>query len=160
VDLGSPSPLRHDQPGGLQHAQVLRDGLACEADAVPHREHGTDLEQRLSVACRQLVEDQTPRLVVQSQVGPLLPRDLAQYRAIESALRAHRWFSTTDEVMQRALQVQSLLAERGGLHHRRPLPDLIIAATAELHGATVLHNDKDYELIAQVTGQPVERIEQ
>ena len=37
-------------------------------------------------------------------------------------------------------------------------PDLIIAATAELAGLTVLHLDKDFEVIAQVTGQPVERL--
>ena len=36
------------------------------------------------------------------------------------------------------------------------LPDLIIAATAEEHGATVLHYDADYDRIAAVTGQPVE----
>ena len=35
---------------------------------------------------------------------------------------------------------------------------LIIAATAELAGLTVLHLDKDFDLIAQITGQPVERL--
>jgi len=34
------------------------------------------------------------------------------------------------------------------------VPDLIIAATAELAGLTVLHRDKDFDLIAGVTGQP------
>lgn len=38
------------------------------------------------------------------------------------------------------------------------MPDLIIAATAELAGLTVLHLDQDFEVIAQVTGQPVERL--
>jgi predicted nucleic acid-binding protein len=36
------------------------------------------------------------------------------------------------------------------------LPDLVIAATAELNGATVLHYDADYDRIADVTGQPTE----
>jgi predicted nucleic acid-binding protein len=36
------------------------------------------------------------------------------------------------------------------------VPDLIIAATAELAGLTVLHRDKDFDLIASVTGQPAE----
>ena len=36
------------------------------------------------------------------------------------------------------------------------MPDLIIAATAELAGPTVLHYDEDYERIAKITGQPVE----
>jgi predicted nucleic acid-binding protein len=34
----------------------------------------------------------------------------------------------------------------------------LIAATAELAQLTVLHLDKDFELIAEVTGQPVERL--
>jgi hypothetical protein len=38
------------------------------------------------------------------------------------------------------------------------LPDLIIAATAELRGAEVLHVDSDYDLIAEVTGQPMRRL--
>jgi predicted nucleic acid-binding protein len=38
------------------------------------------------------------------------------------------------------------------------IPDLIIAATAELAGLTVLHMDKDFDLIAGVTGQPAERL--
>jgi predicted nucleic acid-binding protein len=54
--------------------------------------------------------------------------------------------------MDRAMEVQHLLARRG--RHRLPLPDLAIAATAELHGATVLHHDHDYDVIAAVTGQP------
>ncbi|HEX9766156.1 MAG TPA: hypothetical protein VGA36_05300 [Nitriliruptorales bacterium] len=36
------------------------------------------------------------------------------------------------------------------------MPDLLIAATAELAGLVVLHLDKDFDLIADVTGQPVE----
>jgi predicted nucleic acid-binding protein len=40
------------------------------------------------------------------------------------------------------------------------VPDLLIAATAELAGLIVLHLDKDFELIADVTGQPLERLDQ
>ncbi len=57
----------------------------------------------------------------------------------------------------RALEVQTLLAESG--HHRAPsVPDLIVAATAELAGITVLHVDEDFELIAEITGQPTQRL--
>ncbi|MGQ0481490.1 MAG: PIN domain nuclease [Pseudonocardia sp.] len=57
----------------------------------------------------------------------------------------------------RAVEVQALLADRG--QHRAPsIPDLVIAAVAELGGLTVLHVDKDYELIAELTGQSVERL--
>jgi predicted nucleic acid-binding protein len=38
------------------------------------------------------------------------------------------------------------------------VPDLIIAATAELAGLTVLHCDKDFDLIASITGQSAEWI--
>jgi predicted nucleic acid-binding protein len=64
----------------------------------------------------------------------------------------------TPATEDRALEVQMLLADQG--HQRAPsVPDLIVAATAELAGLTVLHVDKDFELIAQVTGQPVQRLE-
>ncbi|MTE12029.1 PIN domain nuclease [Nocardia aurantiaca] len=66
------------------------------------------------------------------------------------------WLPLTEEVMDRALTVQGILAERGG--HRLPIPDLIIAATAEVHGATVLHVDSDYQTIAEITGQPQHRL--
>ena len=63
----------------------------------------------------------------------------------------------TPAIENRAVEVLALLAERG--QHRAPaIPDLIIAATAELAGLTVLHLDKDFEVIADVTGQPVESL--
>ena len=61
----------------------------------------------------------------------------------------------TPAIEDRAVEVLSLLADRG--QHRAPsVPDLVIAAAAELAGLTVLHCDKDFDLIASVTGQPVE----
>ncbi len=63
----------------------------------------------------------------------------------------------TPAIENRAVDVLTLLADRG--QHRAPsIPDLIIAATAELAGLTVLHLDKDFELIAGITGQPLERL--
>jgi predicted nucleic acid-binding protein len=61
----------------------------------------------------------------------------------------------TTAVMDRALAMHRELAAKSQHRHFR-LPDLIIAATAEEHGATVLHYDADYDRIAEVTGQPVE----
>ncbi len=62
----------------------------------------------------------------------------------------------TPSVEDRALEVL-LLADQG--QHRGPsIPDLMIAAVAELAGLIVLHVDKDFELIADVTGQAVERL--
>lgn len=63
----------------------------------------------------------------------------------------------TPAMEDRALEVQLLLADRG--QHRAPsIPDLLIAATAEKAGLTVLAVDKDFDLIAEVTGQPVEAL--
>jgi len=63
----------------------------------------------------------------------------------------------TPAIEDRAVETLALLADRG--QHRAPsLPDLIIAATAELAGLTVLHLDKDFDLIAEITGQPMERL--
>jgi predicted nucleic acid-binding protein len=63
----------------------------------------------------------------------------------------------TPAIEDRAVEVLTLLADRG--QHRAPsLPDLMIAATAELAGLTLLHLDKDFEIIADITGQPVERL--
>jgi predicted nucleic acid-binding protein len=63
----------------------------------------------------------------------------------------------TPAIEDRAVETLTLLADRG--QHRAPsVPDLIIAATAELAGLTVLHRDKDFEVIAEITGQPVERL--
>lgn len=59
----------------------------------------------------------------------------------------------TSAIEDRALEVQRVLADRG--QYRAPsIPDLLIAATAELCGLIVLHVDNDFELIADVTGQP------
>jgi predicted nucleic acid-binding protein len=64
----------------------------------------------------------------------------------------------TPAIEDRACEVQLLLADQG--RHRAPsLPDLLIAATAELTGLTVLHLDKDFELIAGLTGQACERLQ-
>lgn len=63
----------------------------------------------------------------------------------------------TPAIEDRAVEILTMLADKG--QHRAPsIPDLIIAATAELAGLTVLHLDKDYEVIAGVTGQPTERL--
>jgi predicted nucleic acid-binding protein len=63
----------------------------------------------------------------------------------------------TPMIEDRAVEVQLLLADQG--QHRAPsIPDLLIAATAELASLTVLHVDKDFDLIARLTGQPIERL--
>jgi len=57
----------------------------------------------------------------------------------------------------RAIEVMELLARRGK-HRGASIPDLLIAAVAERAALSVLHYDRDFELIASVTGQDVEWI--
>jgi predicted nucleic acid-binding protein len=61
----------------------------------------------------------------------------------------------TPAVEDRAVKALTVIADRG--QHRAPsVPDLIIIATAELAGLTVPHCDRDFDLIAGVTGQAAE----
>lgn len=79
----------------------------------------------------------------------------ATYRDLAEVLQAMPRVPVTDGVVDRALEVQSLLA--GQSQHRSvPLPDLLVAACAEAAGLTVLHYDSDYERIAKLTGQPMQ----
>jgi hypothetical protein len=45
-----------------------------------------------------------------------------------------------------------------GQHRAASIPNLLIAATAELAQLTVLHDDERFQPFADVTGQPVERL--
>jgi predicted nucleic acid-binding protein len=63
----------------------------------------------------------------------------------------------TPAVERRAVAVQMALTRRGQ-HRAASIPDLLVAATAELAGLTVLHADKDFDLVAAVTSQPVETL--
>jgi hypothetical protein len=79
----------------------------------------------------------------------------ATYRDLAEVLRAMPRVPVTDGVVDRALEVQSLLADQSQ-HRSVPLPDLLVAACAEATGLTVLHYDSDYERIAKLTGQPMQ----
>ncbi|NOL40052.1 PIN domain nuclease [Kribbella sandramycini] len=59
----------------------------------------------------------------------------------------------TESAAERAREVQSRMSARGQLR-AAGIVDLMTAAVAEQHGATVLHYDSDFEHIAAVTGQP------
>ena len=74
-------------------------------------------------------------------------------------LDALREISIGKRVWLRATDVLEQLAERGPLHHRQvPIPDLVIAAAAELAELPVCHYDAHFDLIAEVTGQPMRAI--
>ncbi len=64
----------------------------------------------------------------------------------------------TPAMEDRALQLQRFLAQRG--QQREPsIPDLFIAATADLSDRTALPLDKVFDLIAILTQQPTERLD-
>jgi hypothetical protein len=83
-------------------------------------------------------------------------RNAAEWDQLVAALDAFARVETTASHVQRALQVQRLLAERS--QRGRKIPDLLIAAAAEDHGMAVLHYDTDFDLISEATGQPTEWI--
>ena len=64
------------------------------------------------------------------------------------------WVQVHDRAFARAWEVQGELTSRG--QHRSAGPvDLVLAATAELQGLALLHHDRDFDIIARVTGQPL-----
>ncbi len=77
-------------------------------------------------------------------------RNAVDYDARWDGLSSLPWLALSDAVTARALDVQRELARVG--QHRRPIADLLLAAAALEHGATVLHYDRDFDLIAAVTG--------
>src|SRR5271170_8172599 len=81
--------------------------------------------------------------------------DPGGYEVLWDALHAQRWIDVTTDAMTRALEVHHAMAARSQHRHFR-LPDLIIAATAELNDVTVLHYDTGFDRIAEITGQPME----
>ena len=84
-------------------------------------------------------------------------RNASEHRHFRTQRAAFDYFPMTDEIAQRAIEVQGLLAARAQ-HRAVSIPDLLVAATAERHSLTVLHYDGDYDRIAEITGQPAEWI--
>jgi predicted nucleic acid-binding protein len=85
--------------------------------------------------------------------------DLADFLAARRELESVPQLRVGRRAWSRALDVFERFAELGPLHHRRvKLPDLLIAAAAELAEVAICHYDRDFELIAAVTGQPVRAI--
>jgi predicted nucleic acid-binding protein len=67
------------------------------------------------------------------------------------------WVPMPHRAYERAEQVQQLLTESGAHRSAGPV-DLLIAATAERERLTVLCDDRGYQTVATVTGQPVKLV--
>ncbi len=112
-----------------------------------------------------VVIDEWSRLLDADQIATTPPvrlevlfsaRSAADYTALYEELDALHQVPCGEPAFERAMQVQRALAEQHALHHRSvKIPDLLIAAAAELAGVTIWHYDEDYERIAAITGQPI-----
>jgi predicted nucleic acid-binding protein len=67
------------------------------------------------------------------------------------------WVPMPEGAYERADEVQQLLTEAGAHRSAGPV-DLLIAAAAERGRLTVLCDDRDYQTVATVTGQPVKLV--
>ncbi len=81
-------------------------------------------------------------------------RSKDEWEGIQAAARAFSIVEVQEDDYRRALATQRDLAERG--LRGRKVPDLLIAASAARARATLLHYDRDFDHIAEVTGQPTE----
>lgn len=79
------------------------------------------------------------------------------HAALTEELQLYPPIDVTAADHRRGLEVQALLARRGQ-HRALSLVDALVAAAAEARDLTVLHYDSDFELVAEVTGQPHEWI--
>ncbi|MEU9502070.1 PIN domain nuclease [Streptomyces sp. NPDC048196] len=85
-------------------------------------------------------------------------RSVADREALLEALSGYyAWCPVPDGAHSRAREVQRELT-RNGQHRSAGPVDLVVAATAELLGLTLVHCDRDFEVIAAVSGQPTHMI--
>lgn len=76
-------------------------------------------------------------------------------QGIEDMRSVFGWVPVDDRAYDRAWRVEEALTRRGE-HRSAGAVDLVVAATAELQGLTLLHRDRDFECIAAVTGQALQ----
>lgn len=77
-------------------------------------------------------------------------RDAEAFNALERSLAALRELPLTATIQRAATAAMRDLAALGPLHHRVPLPDLLLAATSQEHGAVVIHEDRHFDLLQRV----------
>jgi len=80
-------------------------------------------------------------------------RSADDHEAIMSRLEAFDTVPVTAADHSLAIDIQGRLAKRGW-HRACSLVDCLITALADSHDLVVLHYDADFELLAEITGQP------
>ncbi|MFF4171047.1 PIN domain nuclease [Streptomyces sp. NPDC001744] len=127
--------------------------------------HLVDTSAAVRILARKHVQEEWVKHLTEGTVGLC---DLTELEILYSARSANdrlakedllaqlfNWTPVPDGVCPRARRVQQMLTNQG--EHRSAGPvDLLVAATAELTGLTLLHYDKDFETVARVTGQPTQ----
>jgi len=78
-------------------------------------------------------------------------RSEPEWIALASSLEVFERVDTDASHVRRAMQVQRMLAARS--QRGRKIPDLLVAAAAEIANLIVLHYDSDFDHIAAATGQ-------
>lgn len=81
--------------------------------------------------------------------------DPTSHRRMRESRATWPFVAMDQTVLDRAVAVQDALCERSQ-HRGAKIADLLIAAAAEASELVVLHYDHDFDLIAQITGQPTE----
>jgi hypothetical protein len=136
-------------PAGAEEGFEEREGglVLVDKSAWEQRPHSAIAKERID------------RLATAGRAATCLPVALEQlYSARNSEDFASRrgaldllvWLPMTRAVEDKALELMAQMARKG--QHRMPLPDVMIAATALVHEATILHYDGDFERIAETTG--------
>lgn len=92
--------------------------------------------------------------IVAGEVMSGTPTPARNVEAARSQLAELTVLAMSPESEARALDVMVELARRGK-HRSCGIRDLLIAAIAELHGAEIIHYDRDFDHISEVTGQTV-----
>ena len=86
-------------------------------------------------------------------------RNVRELNAVRAGLALLPSCAVAPSSWTRAQDVlEGLALRRGGRQRGVPPTDLLIAAVAEEHGLPVLHADAHFDLIAEVTDQPMIRL--
>lgn len=140
--LAQVAPVAEEAVGEPEGDLVLIDKSAWE-----QRAHSAAAKERID------------RLAATGRAATCLPVALEQLYSARNfddlagrrgALDLLVWLPMTAAVEDRAIEVMAQMARKG--QHRLPLPDIMIAATALVHGAKILHYDRHFERIAETTG--------